>query len=245
VSEQSGTTAKRAPNSGGARSGRWRPVVLLLAIVGILVLSHLLGLGDRLGDLRAWIASLGAWGPVVFVLIYLVATVAAVPGSALTLAAGALFGPVVGVIVVAIGANLGASGAFLVSRYFARDATARWLGKSDKFRRLDELTERHGAVMVAFTRLVPLFPFNLLNYGFGLTRVRFGTYVLWTALCMLPGITLFVVGAAAVTDAVASGEIPVVAIGVVLAVAAALAVVSRRIRTKLEASATQQPAEDE
>jgi uncharacterized membrane protein YdjX (TVP38/TMEM64 family) len=67
------------------------------------------------------------------------------------------------------------------------------------------MTERHGAIIVAITRLVPIFPFNLLNYGFGLTRVRFGTYLLWSFLCMLPGIALYVVGADALTRGLAEG----------------------------------------
>jgi uncharacterized membrane protein YdjX (TVP38/TMEM64 family) len=140
------------------------------------------------------------------------------PGSALTVAAGALFGSLPGILIVSLAATLGASLAFLIARYFARESVARWLSRNDKFRRLDETTKRHGAIIVALTRLVPIFPFNLLNYGFGLTRVSFRTYVFWSWLCMLPGTVLYVVGADAFTKGLSHGRIPWVLV-IVLAVA--------------------------
>ncbi len=113
--------------------GRWKPLVLLGALVVILVLARQFGLGNRLGELRGWIDSLGAWGPLAFTLLYVAGVVAALPGSALTVAAGALFGSIMGSILVSVAATVGASLSFLIGRYFARDATARWLGKSEKF----------------------------------------------------------------------------------------------------------------
>ncbi len=225
-----------------ARLPAWlRPAILLVVVVAMLAAAPALGLGARLAELRGWIAGLGAWGPVVYVLLYALATTLAVPASLLTVAAGALFGSVVGVAVVIVGATLGASGAFALARWFARDAVARWLGASPRFQRLDALTERHGAIIVALTRLVPIFPFNLLNYGFGLTRVRFATYVLWSFLCMLPGTVLYVVGADAVTRGLAEGRVPWTLVAVVAAVVALLAVVVARARRALarrEAEAT-------
>jgi uncharacterized membrane protein YdjX (TVP38/TMEM64 family) len=197
----------------------WRPVLLLTLVVAILVLARVLGLADHLGDLRDWIKSLGALGALVFILIYVVAVVAALPAAPMSVAAAALFGSVWGIIVINIGATLGAGLAFLVGRYFAREAVVNWLGRNEKFRRLDALTEAHGAIIVALTRLVPLFPFNLLNYGFGLTRVPFWTYVFWTWLCIIPGTVLYVVGADAVLQGVAQGKVPwtlVLAFGVAL-----------------------------
>jgi uncharacterized membrane protein YdjX (TVP38/TMEM64 family) len=186
----------------------WRPVLLVALVIAILILARFLGLADRLGDLRDWIKSLGALGALVFILIYVVAVVAAIPAAPISVAAAALFGSVWGVIVINIGATLGASLAFLVGRYFAREAVVNWLGRNEKFRRLDGLTEEHGAIIVALTRLVPVFPFNLLNYAFGLTRVPFWTYVFWTWLCIIPGTVLYVVGADAVLQGVAQGKVP-------------------------------------
>lgn len=218
---------------GGGRAPWLRPLVLLLAVAALVVASRALGLGDRLAELRDWIRELGWLGPIVFVLLYALAATLAVPASLLTVAAGALFGSLVGVVVVIFGATLGASAAFAVARWFARDAVVRWLGESERFRRLDALTERHGAIVVAITRLVPLFPFNLLNYGFGLTRVRFGTYVLWSFLCMLPGTALYVVGADALTRGLAEGRVPWLLLGLFAATLALLVGVVARARRSL------------
>ncbi len=219
---------------GKKSAGWWRPVALLALIIAILVLGKVFGIGGRLEALRDWLATLGPWGPMVFVLVYVVATVAALPGSAFSLAAGSLFGAVLGVILVSIGATIGASLAFLIGRYFAREATARWLAKNDKFQRLDRLTEEHGAIIVALTRLVPIFPFNLLNYGFGLTRVPFWTYVFWSWLCMLPGIALYVVGADALTQGLARGQVPWNLIGALAGLAVVLTFLVRAARQKLQ-----------
>ncbi len=225
------------PKAGAAApgSGWWRPVALLAVVIALLVLGQALGIGGRLAALRDWIATLGPWAPLVFILVYVAATVAALPGSAFSLAAGSLFGALLGVIVVSIGATLGASVAFLLSRYFAREATARWLAKNEKFQRLDHLTAAHGAIIVALTRLVPIFPFNLLNYGFGLTRVPFWTYVFWSWLCMLPGIALYVVGADALTQGLARGKVPWGLIAALAGMAVILTFLVRAARQKLQA----------
>lgn len=212
----------------------WRPVLLLAMIVTLVVIAKVFHLGGKLGAVQDWIRTLGVWGPIVFITIYALATIVAVPGSALTIGAGALFGSVQGVIFVSIASTLGASLCFLIARYVARNAVAGWLAKNEKFSRLDALTERHGAIIVAITRLVPIFPFNLLNYGFGLTRVRLRTYVLWSWLCMLPGTVLYVVGADAVATALSDGKVPWLLVLVIIIVMAFLAVVVKKAKGKLE-----------
>jgi uncharacterized membrane protein YdjX (TVP38/TMEM64 family) len=221
---------------GPGASGRqwWRPLVLLALVIAILVLGRFLGLGDKLGALRDWIKGLGAMGPLVFILIYVAAVVAALPASPISVAAAALFGSLWGVIFINIGATLGAALAFLLGRYFARDAVVNWLGKKEKFRRLDQLTEKHGAIIVALTRLVPIFPFNLLNYGFGLTRVPFWTYVFWTWLCIIPGTILYVVGADAVLQGAAQGKVPWGLILVFVAALILLAILVPLARRRLQ-----------
>ena len=226
------TNGQRADASGGIPA-RWRVVAFVAVVVGLVVLARILGAESYLVAVRDWIDGLGKLGPVAFVGIYIVAVVAAVPGSALTIAAGVLFGSVVGTILVSVGSTVGASLSFLIARYLARGATANWLSGSERFRRLDRMTERHGAVIVALTRLVPLFPFNLLNYGFGLTRVRFGTYVFWSWLCMLPATVIYVVGGDALIRGIAEGRVPWLPIGTLLLVGFALVFVVRGIRGRL------------
>lgn len=221
-----------------------RAALFFLGLGAMVVAAPTLDLGRRLAELRSWIEGLGALGPAVFAGIYAVATVAAVPASLLTIAAGAMFGSPVGIATVAVGATAGAAAAFAIARWLARDAVAAWLARSERFARLDAMTERHGAFIVAITRLVPLFPFNLLNYGFGLTRVRFGTYLLWSFLCMLPGIALYVVGADALTRGLAEGRIPWGLVAALAGIVALLVLVARRARRILAAREARGVTED-
>jgi len=166
------------------------------------------GLGARFEELQAWIKTLGFWGPAVYVLVYAAGTVIAFPGSVLTVAAGSLFGSLTGFFTVSAGSTLGAALAFLAARYAARGYVENRLKDNDKFQKLDLLTARHGNIIVAVTRLVPLFPFTLLNYAFGLTKINFWVYVGWSWLCMIPGTILYVAGGDAVTRLIKEGRAP-------------------------------------
>lgn len=228
-----------APNENGTKKRDWwKPVVLILVLVLIFALARIFGIGERITALRSWIQGLGGWGPLAFTLLYIVAVVAALPGSAISVAAGALFGSVLGVILVSVGSTVGAGLCFLIARFFARDAVIGWLSSNEKFRKLDQLTEVHGAIIVAITRLVPLFPFNLLNYGFGLTKVPFSTYLIWSWICMLPGTALYVVGTDAFVKGAQEGRVPWVLIGALAAVALLLGVLVNKARKKLGGSET-------
>lgn len=134
---------------------------------------------------------LGFWGPLVFIVGYAIATVAFVPGSLLTLAAGAIFGLVQGTAYVFVAATLGSTAAFLVSRYLARAAIERRLADNARFSAIDRAVAREGRKIVLLLRLSPVFPFVLLNYGLGLTKVRLVDYVI-ASIGMLPGTVLYV-----------------------------------------------------
>ena len=138
------------------------------------------------------VRQLGPWGPVLFILLYIVACVAVIPASVLTLGGGTLFGVVQGSIYVSIAATLGATAAFLVGRYLARDWVMRKLGAHPAFVAIDKSVAEEGWRIVFLTRLCPIFPFFLMNYGYGLTRVSFRDYVLATWIGIIPGSTLFV-----------------------------------------------------
>lgn len=215
------------------KAARWRPIALLLIVGTLFAMAHAFGWGERLGALRDWIRTLGPWGPVAFVLTFAVAAVLAIPGSLFAVTAGALFGPVLGVIVDSIGSTLGASLAFLVARYVARDAVAQWLSHDERFRRLDHLTAKRGAAIVGLTRLVPFFPYDLLNYSFGLTNIPFRTYVFWSWLCMLPGTIVYVVGADAVFTAISRQGASWTSIAVIAAAGFLLALLIRYARHSL------------
>ncbi|MFH1282708.1 MAG: TVP38/TMEM64 family protein [bacterium] len=214
----------------------WKPLIFLGILLIIILLARIFNIGEQLDNLRDWIESFGTLGIFIFLGIYIIAVVAAIPGSALTIAAGALFGSVIGVITVSIGSTVGASLAFLIGRYFARDAVAGWLAKSEKFAKLDLMTEKHGAFIVALTRLFPIFPFNMLNYGFGLTKVKFWTYVLWSWLCMLPGTMVYVIGSDAIVKTTKSGVVPLELIGILVGAVTLLAVLVRFASKKLKSN---------
>lgn len=158
-------------------------------------LALLLWLGSRGGQyiprFAAWVEGLGFWGPLVFVLGYAVATVAFLPGSLLTLAAGAIFGLAYGTLYAFAGATLGAAAAFLVARYAARRAIEKKIAGNRRFEAIDRAVSKEGFKIVALLRLSPVFPFNLLNYSLGLTKVRFVDYLL-ASFAMLPGTLLYV-----------------------------------------------------
>jgi uncharacterized membrane protein YdjX (TVP38/TMEM64 family) len=221
------------PPQARRRGVPWRPVILLAAVLAVMLLAYYFEAGAKIKAMRGWIDALGPWGPGVFVLIYAGATVAALPGVALTAVAGGLFGSVVGTVAVSLGSTLGAGLAFLAARYFARASVESWLAGNPRFQRLDRMVERQGAVVVAITRLVPLFPFNLLNFGFGLTKVPLWTYLLYSWLCMLPGTILYVVGFDALFTGIKEGRVPWALVAVVAAMAVLLFLVVSRARRRL------------
>lgn len=166
----------------------------LKSILGAALLLALLILARRfsLSDLLARIQHLGPWGPVAFIAAFILACVAFVPGAILTLGAGALFGVLRGTLFVSIGSILGATCAFLIGRYLARDWIARRLQGNPKFAAMSAAVGREGWKIVALMRLSPIFPFNLLNYAFGVTQVRLRDYVLASWAAMLPGTVMYV-----------------------------------------------------
>jgi len=172
----------------------FRPKIILivLVVVGILYGAHRLGAGPVLKNALDWIRGLGPLAPIAFVAIYIVACVLFLPGSILTIGAGVIFGVVRGSIYVSIAATLGATAAFLVGRYFARDWIAKKLEGNAKFKAIDEAVGREGWKIVLLTRLSPVFPFNLLNYAYGLTRVTLSDYVFASWMGMIPGTILYV-----------------------------------------------------
>ena len=164
---------------------KWLRFALFLILVAAIALAVVYREHFSAEMLQSWVNEAGLAGPLIFVLIYAVATVLFLPGSVLTLAGGALFGPVLGTLVNLSGATLGALAAFLIARYLARDWVAGKAG--GRLRTLMDGVDAEGWRFVAFVRLVPLFPFNLLNYALGLTGIKFWHYVIATFLFMLPG----------------------------------------------------------
>ena len=159
--------------------------LLTLVLVGAIALVFVYREQIDATPLETWVAGSGVVAPVLFMVLYTAATVLFLPGSVLTLAGGALFGPVLGTLLSLTGATAGAALAFLIARYLGADWVERRAGP--RFKRLSDGVAAEGWRFVAFVRLVPLFPFNLLNYALGLTRIPFLPYLLATWVFMFPG----------------------------------------------------------
>ncbi len=171
------------------------PRALGKLLLGVGLLAVLIVIGRQAGayipQFAQWVNSLGVWGPFVFILGYIVAAVAFVPGVLLTLAAGAIWGIFPGVLYAFVAAVLGSTAAFLVARYLARAVIERRMAGNTRFAALDRAVGEQGRKLVFLLRLSPVFPFNILNYALGLTSVRFGDYVA-ASIGMLPGTFLYV-----------------------------------------------------
>ena len=176
-------------------SGKQQQILKLVAIAAIvavlIVAAKYFNVQQYLKNALEWVDGLGSTGPVVFIIIYIVATVAFIPGSLLTLGSGVLFGVVFGSIYVFIGATIGATCAFLVGRYIARGSVEKQIEGNQKFKAIDTAVAREGLKIVLLTRLSPIFPFNLLNYAFGVTQVSLKDYFLGS-IGMLPGTIMYV-----------------------------------------------------
>ncbi len=173
-----------------APAAKWLSAALF--IVALMLLIRTLPLDRGVEALKTWVRGIGVWGPIVFGLIYVAATVALLPGSLITLAGGAVFGLFWGGIAVSLASTTGAALAFLIARYFARDKIEQRARRNPKFQAIDRAIGERGWKIVALLRLSPAIPFNLSNYLFGLTSVRFWPYVLSSWIAMMPGTIMYV-----------------------------------------------------
>jgi uncharacterized membrane protein YdjX (TVP38/TMEM64 family) len=166
-------------------------ILLSLTIIFLIIIAKFLNIQSLLQQSLIWVQSLGIWGPAAFILIYNLATILFIPGSVLTLGGGVLFGVFWGSFYVFIAATFGATFAFLIGRYLSRDWVSQKIDKYPKFKAIDLAVAKEGLKIVFLTRLSPIFPFNLLNYAFGVTQVSLKDYILGS-IGMIPGTILYV-----------------------------------------------------
>ena len=181
-------------------------VKIIIAIVAIVAVYSLLShygvtdylKRDNIPKIKEKIDRFGPIAPLVYIGFYILATIFFLPGLPVTMLSGLAFGPIWGVVYASIGAVIGVSCAFLIARYVARGMVEGWVQGNAQFRRIDEGVQRQGWRMLMITRLIPLFPFNLQNYAYGLTKIRFLTFFFASWICMLPGTAAYVQLGAAV-----------------------------------------------
>jgi uncharacterized membrane protein YdjX (TVP38/TMEM64 family) len=200
-------------------------ILAALAVVGLLAASRLLPVASWTRQLEGWIAGMGAAGYVAFYAVYVVASLLFVPGSALTIAAGFVFGLLRGTLIVSAASTAAAALAFLIARYVARAAVQARARRDQRFAAIDKAIGERGWKIVALLRLSPAVPFSLSNYFYGLTAIRFGPYLLTSWLAMLPGTVLYVyLGAAGKAAARGAGRTPLENAYLALGLAATVAV---------------------
>ncbi len=169
-----------------------KAVLWILAIAALIAAAKYFNVQELFRGILVWIERLGAWGPIAFVFLYILATVLFLPGSIVTLGAGVLFGVVLGSVYVSIASTVGATAAFLIGRYLARNWVVRKIEGNQTFQAIDDAVAEGGWRIVGLTRLSPIFPFNMLNYAFGLTQVSLRDYFFASWIGMMPGTVMYV-----------------------------------------------------
>ncbi|MCC6795053.1 MAG: VTT domain-containing protein [Candidatus Hydrogenedentes bacterium] len=186
-------TFPRGPHGNSVAAATWiRRISIALSVLGLIALTRALPTAAALEAVIGWVESLGAFAPVAFVVAYFLATVLMLPAWPLSVAAGALFGFVFGTIVVICGATLGMAGSFLIGRYLARPAIERRFRHYPRFAAIDRAVGQGGWKIVALLRLSPAVPFNVQNYIYGLTAIRFWPCMIASAFAIVPGTFMYV-----------------------------------------------------
>ena len=168
-----------------------KPISIGCLIVFLIIISKQFNLQALFQKSLLWVDSLGWLAPIAFIIIYNIATLLFIPGSLLTLKGGCLFGFFWGSVYVFIAAIIGATFAFLVGRFISRDWVYQQIGNKPNFQAIDKAVAKNGFKIVFLTRLSPIFPFNLLNYAFGITQVSLKDYILGS-IGMIPGTAMYV-----------------------------------------------------
>jgi len=176
------------------QSGLPRLVLALAVLVAAVLLANHFGLVEGLRDIEGmqqWFLDLGFVGFAVYLLLYIAVAVFMLPASAVTIVAGITFGSVLGGVLALVSATIGACVAFLIAKYVARDTIIAKFGQNPLFKRIEEGVEQNGASFLILTRLVPVFPYNIQNYAYGLTSMKLSTFALVSFITMAPGAFIY------------------------------------------------------
>jgi uncharacterized membrane protein YdjX (TVP38/TMEM64 family) len=231
-----------------------RIFIALAAVAGVVAAAHFFPLSAWISGFLDWVHGAGSLGSLSYFLFYAFGVVLFLPGSLLTMGAGFIYGPIWGTVLVSPASVVGATLAFLVGRFVAREWVARRIASSPKFAAIDEAIGRRGFYIVFLIRLSPVFPFTLLNYALGLTRVKLRDYIVASFLGMIPGTFLYVYLGSLITSAaqLLSGKRPAAGVwGEVLFIAGLVAtvivtwVITRIARRALDRALQSQPANTE
>src|SRR2546429_1336248 len=178
--------------TGNSKSAIGRLIALLVSVIALFLAMRFLPVQQWLKSFNDWVGQMGVVGVFIFIGVYILATLLLAPGSILTIGAGFAFGLWKGFLAVSVGATLGASLAFLIGRFIARDKVEAIARRNETFREIDNAIGEEGAKLIFLLRLSPVIPFNLSNYFYGVTGVKFWPYVFASWNGMIPGTFLYV-----------------------------------------------------
>ena len=167
---------------------------LVTLIVVVFILENQFNLLDKLKDiagLQAWFQGMGAIGYITYILIYILVAVFMFPASAITIVAGITFGSMLGGILALIGSTIGACVAFIIAKYVARDLIVSRFSENIIFKKIEKGVAENGTSFLILTRLVPIFPYNIQNYAYGVTKMKVGTFGLVSFITMAPGAIIY------------------------------------------------------
>lgn len=189
-----------------------KTILSIIVILGIFLLLKYFNVFDyitveNIKNLKEFINSFGILAPIIYIILYIGVCLFFLPAIPIALLAGFAFGLIKGTIIASIGSTIGCALAFLVARYALRDMVEGWAKKSDYFKKIDKGVKNQGFRIIIITRLVPIFPFNLQNFLYGLTDISFFTYVILSWICMLPATIVFTFSAGAISSGQSLGKI--------------------------------------
>jgi uncharacterized membrane protein YdjX (TVP38/TMEM64 family) len=170
----------------------WKWIALGAAVIALVIAARVLPVTQWLREFSEWAGNLGIAGFVAFVFVYAIATVLFVPGWPLTVGAGFAFGLLIGTAAVSVGSTFGAALAFLAGRFIARERIERWSANNKRFQAIDRAIGKEGWKLILLLRLSPVIPFNVSNYFYGITAVKFWPYLFASWVGMVPGTVLYV-----------------------------------------------------
>lgn len=181
----------------------YKSLIIIVILIGVIVFIRFLGLHqyislENIEGLQELVADFGLLAPLAYILLWFLVCLLFLPGLPVTILGAFLFEPLFAIIYASIGSTLGATLAFVVGRYAARDFVANWIKDKEQLNKIDKGVKKHGWRMLIVTRLVPLFPFNLQNYIYGLTSIKLKTYVILSWACMLPATIAYILTASSI-----------------------------------------------
>lgn len=209
--EGTAAEARGAPLQRGlawlGRGHNWLRVVLPLAVIAVLVvIGRMIDVEQYMATARDWVHGFGPWGPAVYVLLYVGATLLFLPGTPFTVLAALLFGTWGGFLVMMVATTLSAAAGFLIARYAAKSMVESYLGHTDTFRRLRSLVEEDRSYVIPTIRFLPIFPYSFNNYALGLTNISFRSYMMWSEAVFVVMNAVLVLAANALYRALVLGE---------------------------------------